>query len=165
MLAFYVGHHSCYEILQKDEFTACGSLGVEESGLVRKTSLGRVLYLRKNLEEVKRRKGQPTHTLVIPIISFRLSQEHTQGHRAHPIWTLREDGGMVELWKTGKPNPHFAKILCGPKVKALQVDSILGSHIATSGRGRGIELGVRGLGPSPGAVIFLLWSLVSNLWG
>lgn len=70
---------------------------------------------------------------------------------------------MVELWQTEKSNSHFAKIPCGPKEKAFQADFVLGSHVATSGRGRGIELGVRGLGPSPGAIIFLLWSLISNL--
>lgn len=96
MLAFHVGHHSGYEILEKEEFTACGSLGVEGWALVRKTSLGRALCPRKNLEEVEQRKGQPTHTLLIPIISFRLSLEHTQGHS---WWTLREDRGW---WSCGK---------------------------------------------------------------
>lgn len=50
---------------------------------------------------------------------------------------------MVELWQTGGANSHLAKILYGPKKTALQVDSMLGSHAATSGGRRGIELGVR----------------------
>lgn len=165
MLAFHVGHHSCCERLEKEDFTACGSLGVEGWRLVRKTSLGRGLGLRKNLEEVKWGKGQPTHTLLIPIISFRLSPDHAQGHS---WWNLREDGEWWICGKLEKSNSHFAKIPCGSKEKAFQADSTPGSHPrqppqATSWRGRVIELGVRGLGPSPGAVIFLLWSVVSNL--
>lgn len=58
--------------------------------------LGRALCLRKNLKEVEQRKGQPIHALLIPIISFRLSLEHTQGHS----WrTLRED---AKWWSCGK---------------------------------------------------------------
>lgn len=50
-----------------------------------------------------------------------------------------------------RPNPHFAKILGGPKM-ALQVASIPGSHVAVSRRGGGTELGVMGPGLGPTVV-------------
>lgn len=91
-----LGPHRSYEILEKEEVISHGCLGVEGWRLVRKTSLRKALAWERIHEQVEQGKGQPTHTLLIPIVSFSLSQEHIQGHS---WWGVREDG---EWWSCDK---------------------------------------------------------------